>query len=108
MEKTHAQASGKRPFDWNKFLNKKKFTFRDWSRAIDRAESWATCACGNQCDIIPRSNCGGPIDKNLYALGMQFMNSIKGGNIKASKRVLMAIEQRSAELIRKIKSKKKK
>lgn len=105
--KTFAETQNKKPFDWNKFLNKKKITEAEWRKATSLAREWPTCACGNQCAIIPRHNIGfisigEPTDEKLSKLGREegFYGAIKNRNIKAAKSFLQKIEKRSAILIK--------
>jgi len=104
--KTYAEANKKKPFDWNKFLSKKKISEKQWHDAYRLSTSWVTCACGNQCDIIPRMVDGHPKDKKLAFLGYTFAVHISTGNVQESKEVLEAIEIQSAEIINKINKKK--
>lgn len=98
--KTYAEAKGEAPFDWNKFLVKNRFTDGDWNSAFRLSASYVTCACGNQCEIIPRDNAGVPDDPELKELGMLFFDAITQENPKWAKEVLEKIEKRSAELIK--------
>lgn len=43
-------------------------------RYYNDAKDWVTCACGNQCAAIPRSEDSFPKDKTLRDLGMEFYN----------------------------------
>lgn len=106
--KTYSEDQGKPSFDWNKFLNKRKINDVDWDIAQGRAKSWVTCACGNQCDIIPRNSKGIPEDEVLAKLGADdgFYGAIKGRNITEAKNFLILIEIRSSQLIKEIKTKK--
>lgn len=122
--KTYAESQGKRAFNWNKFLDKKKFSSKELYAAKLRAKSWVTCACGNQCSILDRDeNDGEPRDIELAALGREFyqkiikmhsannmMNRISSGNnyyraqLKVNRisaiRFLKKIEKRSAVVIK--------
>jgi hypothetical protein len=80
--------------------------------AVYKSENWITCACGNQCDIIPRNGNGKPDDPLLLELGIRFFGAIRamlddeGEDFVAAreyaKKILMDIEKRSAELIAEI------
>lgn len=85
----------------------------DWNAAIDtcivlgmrttpemkmKAGSWVTCACGNQCAIIPRTD-GRPVDRKLQELGLKFMYAIESSFLLKAEDILKAIETRSAKLI---------
>jgi hypothetical protein len=111
---TYAEKNKKKPFDWNAFLKKAiagSITSREKSKAYMLACSWVTCACGNQCAIIPRWAMSGiegaPIDSKLYYLGRHFMFEIGDEQYDTAKATLKKIERRSACLIKKILAKKK-
>src|SRR5690348_9129825 len=73
-----AKACGRPEFDWNKFLNGKNFSLVSLREANELAKSWVTCAVGEQCSIIPRSEISnGPDDEELYTLGILFSMSIE-------------------------------
>lgn len=115
--KTYAQEH-RQAFDWNKFLSKNpgSHTKHERREAEDKASSWVTCACGNQCSIIPREEDTGydddpaPLDSKLNRLGVQFYRDIEnahseyefeGKNSYAqARKTLRKIEERSAILIR--------
>ena len=96
---TYAEMQGKEVFDWNKFLNKKDIKQMQWDQAEKLARRWTTCACGNQCDIIPRDTDGAPKDFPLQMLGLEFTSNIKYQNKDQAKLTLIEIEKRSAYLI---------
>lgn len=114
--KTYAETQGKKPFDWNAFLEKESYTEDELYQAIDSAIDWVTCACGNQCDVIPRGYDGKPLDRRLKKLGREFFVCIKTMYyyFKADEEqfencrhlaisTLHAIEARSQEIINQIK-----
>jgi hypothetical protein len=112
-EKTFTEANGRKPFDWNAFLNQKHFTLAEMRIAQAKAESWVTCACGMQCAAIPRHPKGMPMDLHLADLGEHFMDHINNmagasnGHLRSlhqqkAKDVLAKIETRAAELIREV------
>jgi hypothetical protein len=98
---TYSETVGQAPFDWNKFLNKARITDKDWDDAKDRAHKWTTCACGNQCSIIPRDEIGKPEDELLTTLGGDdgFFGAIYARDVAEAKHFLELIELRSAYLI---------
>lgn len=109
MDKTYAETVGEVPFDWNLFLADPPLAdTREHLEACTRAQYWTTCACGNQCAIIPRENTdavgssrrGSPSDGTLNGLGHQFYRFICGANWRDARTTLAAIEARSAVLIR--------
>lgn len=71
---TYAESKKAKPYDWNKFLNKKKYSRIDLSQASYLAGRWVSCACGYQCEIIPRDENGLPLDGRLMTLGVEFSN----------------------------------
>lgn len=109
--KTYAETKGKKPFDWNKFLDKAergKCSEDELFEAGNLAGSWVTCACGNLCNKLPRDSQGKPIDKELNKLGSNFFDDI--GDIyahsdnpvlyvKKARYSLEKIEERSAYLL---------
>ena len=60
-----------------------------------------TCACGNQCEVIPR-RIGEPVDVELRILGYQFSEHIHAREYSKAIRTLSDIEKRSAFLISEI------
>jgi hypothetical protein len=116
--KTYTEALGEKPFDWNKALSAKfgKMTISKLDKMQDKAASWVTCACGNQCDVIPRFPGGRPVDGKLAEDGDRF--TIAVANLRLAKTVFIEnaigeqfrhdaivildrIEKRSAVLIEK-------
>lgn len=100
-------------FDWNFFLNKKMFTDEELSAAYDLSNEWVTCACGQQCAVIPRRNWDGePLDGVLKQLGHSFNNAIYDmrhhlgiddekfdSAVSTARNLLLKIEDRSTFLI---------
>jgi len=97
--KTYSEKEGTKPFDWFKVLNK---SFIDWVELSELSSSWVTCACGNQCSIIPRNKEGEPIDLKLFQLGVDFHSAILNHNNYNALLILEEIESRSDELIKEI------
>jgi hypothetical protein len=99
--KKYTETQGQESFDWNKFLeNPPEKGSEEHLDACDLAEAWVTCACGNLCDIIPRSPLGGcPLDDKLEFLGIGFNNSIQDAEYDDAKEILAKIEKRSEEII---------
>lgn len=98
--------SVKASFNWVKALKAKNISDGDWIEMNSRAGEWVTCACGNQCNIIPRTVWGVPYDSTLERLGLEFFHTIQEKNSTAALSVLEQIEIRSAQLIEEIKSQK--
>jgi hypothetical protein len=87
-------------FDWNKFLeNPPEYLSNEHLDACDLSCEWVTCACGNLCDIIPRSPIGRPYDTELESLGIDFDYEIKRAEWQKAKETLEKIEKRSEEII---------
>ena len=122
MMKKYVESKNQSPVDWNAFLNKETYSLIEVSNAHYLAGSWVTCACGNQCEIIPRSISGRPIDDKLAELGCDFCMQLFSmyqkikrkyklilvtessciefkQEIKEMKKTLTKIEKRSAKLI---------
>lgn len=101
MDKTYSETQKVAAFDWNKALDRAILKEPDLStiqRLYNKASVWTTCACGNQCAIIPRND-GQPEDDDLRLLGLDFMYDVGVGDWKGAKLSLKAIEERSAILI---------
>lgn len=98
--------------DWLQTLKdkKKKKNYCETESERDRreklefkAQDWVTCACGNQCSIIPRDRWNGhPLDPQLFILGGDFFMHIDNRNYAKAAVTLMEIEARSSELITEI------
>ena len=94
-----------KPFDWNDFLdrgNRGQINGWELNRARSLSGDWITCACGNQCDVIPRYESGCPIDEELYHLGLRFHSCIAKENYSFAIHLLSEIEARSTYLINRI------
>lgn len=101
---TYAEKQGEKAMDWNVFLDKAidgnvPFQGYQHTQALGFASQWTTCACGNQCDIIPRNARGEPCDIVLSGLGCDFYISICNAGWGEAKGILMEIEKRSQEII---------
>ena len=68
-------------------------------KLLELSKDWVTCACGNQCDILPRYSHGMPIDIDLSDLGMDFYYAVRDGEWKEAIQILQRIERRSWHLI---------
>jgi hypothetical protein len=102
--KTYAETKKKPKFNWYDFLNraiKGNITESEVADAQDDANNWVTCACGNQCSIIPRDEDGEPWDNTLSDLGSDFSYEIDDCKWKDALKILNKIEKRSALLINK-------
>ena len=107
--KTYSEAKGIGPFDWKKALSKKRISGKTWEELRIKATSWVTCACGNQCAVIPRDVSGEPRDKVLAVLGGNegFYGCIRDRNKKDALYILSLIELRSAHIIKELSKKSK-
>lgn len=103
--KIYAEYKKAKKFDWNEWLDNAISKNLQKAPAFieKKAKSWTTCACGNQCAVIPRDSDGEPDDERLRRLGMQFWSEIYSGNWKLAKSILQQIEKRSDKLIAGIK-----
>lgn len=95
----YSVANGKDFFDWNAFLAQKYIPEEQWKVAEQLARDWVTCACGNQCAVLPRNEYGCPDDGDLVRLGMRFTRVIVGRQKNDAKQVLAQIEARTAYLL---------
>lgn len=96
--KTYSETCHIAPFDWNAALQDPS-VFTD-GFLKEKAESWVTCACGNQCDAIPRhENSGQPIDHRLAVLGRAFAGDVEYHDWQNARKTLRKIEERSKELL---------
>lgn len=95
----YALTQGEEVFDWNEFLTRPRRDMTTWMQASMQARKWVTCACGNQCAIIPRDDIGSPYDDELQTLGVRFTGLIGRWRRKDAWNVLQQIERRSAQLI---------
>ena len=98
--KSYSEKKGKTAFDWNSFLqNPPEKGSEDHSNSSNLSGSWVTCACGNLCDIIPRSILGRPEDFLLEKLGFIFHEYVNAADFINAKNTLYLIEKRSEEII---------
>ena len=95
---TYSERWGKGKFDWYEALRCDK---PNWTYLTNLSSSWVTCACGNQCDIIPRSvfYIGEPKDQLLRDLGMYFTRAVKNKDVEAAVDILDRIEFRALEIM---------
>lgn len=100
---TYAESQHTASFDWNAFLsNPPVFESPEHHKASRLSSPWVTCACGNQCSIIPRNRVGAPLDPKLCDLGCEFAGFISAGLWAQAKKCLLKIEARADELIKEI------
>lgn len=96
-DKTYSETVGEKPFDWWHALDHPQEFPPDY--LADKAAEWTTCACGNQCAIIPRTTYGDPIDQLLMWSGAKFYSDVENQHWEDAKLTLRRIEARSAILI---------
>lgn len=112
MDRTYAETTGHAPFDWNKWLDdaiEKTPDQDELHAAAIRAREWTTCAVGNACAIIPRSELGEPQDEILASLGQSFYSKLHiaqgwpedvKDHLESAKEILGKIEERAAIVIK--------
>lgn len=83
-------------FDWHEMLTSPQ---PDWKHMEIMSASWVTCACGSQCQIIPRYPGGMPCDYILATLGVIFDKAVMKRDAKRSLAVLGLIEKRSSDIM---------
>lgn len=95
--KTYSESRSVPAFNWHHALEHPE----EYSRGelCEKASAWVTCACGNQCDIIPRFKDGEPRDKELRDSGRLFFAFVFYGSFDLAKSILAQIEARAAVLI---------
>lgn len=80
MKKSYTESTGLTPVDWPSVIEgvrtllltddpKAKASVRS---AREASSFWVTCACGAQCDSLPRDPFGVPRDPELFQLGGHF------------------------------------
>ena len=78
--KSYTEATGSQIVDWPAvILEVKTLLLTDDPKAkasvrsaTEASSFWVTCACGAQCDSLPRNPFGVPIDPELFQLGGHF------------------------------------
>jgi hypothetical protein len=101
----YSETKGKPFIDWHERVNREpeSITEEEWEQWAEDAGTWVTCACGNQCDVIPRDKDSGmPLDKRLFNLGVDFFTVMGYQDLDTARSILAQIEQRSAQLIAEI------
>ena len=85
---------------WGKAIIRaeKRGQFTDSNK--DKAGDWQTCACGRQDKRIDRDDVGEPCDLLLRSLGSNFDVDVHLNSFTVAANTLVAIEQRSAEILR--------
>lgn len=91
-------------FNWLAFLKDlaagRKPTSKERVALNIWAGRWPTCACGQLCKSIPRSNLdGSPQDLHLKRLGLAFYHRIEIGNWTGAITAFREIEARTEQLL---------
>ncbi len=97
---TYTEKAGNLPFNWFRAISEIKQNY-DWythDELVRLANSWVTCAVGNQCALIPR-NGSCPIDRDLQRLGNSFAYDILQKRWDDAFENLISIEKRSSEIL---------
>jgi hypothetical protein len=87
-------------WDWYAFLSSSegvKYRFRE--EADELAGCWTTCACGQLCTVLPRSENNVPLDREANILGNDFYDAIEHKEWSEAKKVLDKIEERTIFLL---------
>lgn len=99
-EKVYAETRGAKRFNWFEELAKRiKKNSGPIVKLSKKAESWTTCACGNQCAALPRDDGGEPLDGELSDLGVQFFSKVSMAQWHDALDILKQIEVRSFTLL---------
>jgi hypothetical protein len=96
---TYTQNKQATVIDWRAALTNEPI---NWDTLGSASSMWVTCACGNQCVIIPRDESGRPLDTDLVYLGNAFHEFITNQNAEMALLTLTDIEERSEWLIQQI------
>lgn len=118
---TYCEKKGHDYIDWNARLARAhEASAEELKRWVEDARDWVTCACGNQCEAIPRTRKGVPLDGALYSLGSMFAAMMRllyelpadrtsefgkkrlHTHIEDATEILRSIELRSAQILAEI------
>ena len=102
---TYAASVGAKQTNWPRVLKaaiKNEPTKKRHNELRNLAGGWPTCACGNQCAIIPRDGSGTPYDYFLCENGWKFYTSVLGRAWEDALADWYKIEERAAHLISEI------
>ena len=88
-------------WDWYAFLDASEGIKEDYSiEASNEANRWTTCACGQVCNVLPKSLYGAPKDREARYLGLDFNAQIQDENWDEAKETLDEIEARTIFLLK--------
>lgn len=99
---TYAETQGQQPMDWFKTIvdARDNGISREAHTQLTRAaQMWTTCACGNQCSVLPRHESGRPLDMKIASLGCDFAACIEESDWEHALKTLEQIEHRAQVLI---------
>lgn len=89
------------PFNWEKALNNPPpRSSCEHKKLSNLAYSWVTCACGNQCEQLPRDMDGVPLDYTLESLGMDFAVAVETYEFDTALTIMDNIEKRVGEILK--------
>jgi hypothetical protein len=87
---------------WGKRLLAMEKRGRPTKREEADAKNWQTCACGKQDKRIPRVRNGRPLDCELESFGYSFYWRIYHGQFEWAAELLVKIEQRASQILKKV------
>lgn len=76
-----------------------RFTDEQSRDLAHRAANWPTCACGQLCETLPQHGDGGPQDRVLRDLGIEFFYYIEIERWDKALTTFYQIEVRSQQLL---------
>lgn len=90
--------------NWNKELDNPPARYSPrWSKLVNAASKWPTCACGTKCTKIARNSQGAPMDSTLIGLGIMFAGDVNSADWRSARRTLERIEFRTATILAEMK-----
>jgi len=63
------------------------------------SKDWVTCACGQFCKVLPKTQTGAPKDNELKTLGTAFYDYVRDRQWRAALYTILKIEARSKVLL---------
>ena len=88
-------------WDWYAFLDASEEIKEEFSEdASELANAWITCACGQVCNVLPKSLYGAPKDREARYLGIAFNQDIVDEDWDEAKETLNKIEARTIFLLK--------
>ena len=87
-------------WDWYAFLDASEEVKEDYHKeAKYLSDEWATCACGQLCNVLPRNASNSPKDFVASRLGLLFYENIESKLWKKAKKTMDKIEERTIFLL---------